>query len=530
MPVLQTLISKMPLVGRQGVVYSWPRSVNYLDRPGELDVNEAVDLTDFISGDDGLFVRDGFTQLGSAALDNIALRLSTYEQENLNKSTMAHTKTKLYFLSGTTWTDISRVGGYTGSDDQLYDSCVCLNDYVFTNYVDKIQYWDGVAGTALNLPAAGGGGSLEFTRAKYCAAFAGRLFIANLTEESPTKVRALRVRWSAELVYRASADWTALGSGFVDLAETPDEITGMAKLGNNLVVYKKRSVVVGFETGNINNPFVWQYISVADLDKGTGLVAHQTIANLQGFHLGLFNDNVYRNDGHLIPVGSPVIRDLVKLAGVANLRKSFAAVDPSRSWYILFVALAGQTWPEQGYVYDYRRDLWVGKIKRRTSAAGLNVPTGTTTWASTDPQTWADVDATWGSFGLETDQPILTLGSPDDKKVYQSDSSADYDGAGAEWITRDDDLGAPDFIKTLIRVRMRVDSSSVQPLTLSVSKDTGRSFTQVLVRNTRAVNGEQDLFFDTRVTAERFTLKVSSVQRIRVLEWAPSYQIRERTK
>lgn len=531
MTTLQSILSKTPLVGRQGIVYSWPRSVNYLDRPGELGTSEAVDLVDFLSAEDGLFVRDGFTQLGSAALDNIALRMSAYEQEDLDRFTIAHTKTKLYYLNGTTWTDISRAGGYTGTDDQPYDSAVVLNDYVFTNYVDKLQYWDGVAGTALDLPAAGGGGSLEFTRAKYVASFAGRLFIANLIEESPSVVRALRIRWSAELVYRASVDWTSLGSGFVDLAETPDEVFAIAKLGNVLVAYKKRSIVQGYETGNINAPFVWEWKSVAGLDKGNGLVAHQTLAQLQDFHLGLFNDNVYRYDGaRAVPIGNAVVRDVVKLAGVANLRKSFAAVVPSRRWYILFVATAGQTWPEQGYVYDYERDLWVGKLKRKASAAGLNVPTSTTTWASTDPQTWADVDETWGSFGLETDQPILTVGSPDDKKIVQSDSSADYDGGGAEWITRDDDLGAPDFVKTLIRVRLRVDASGVQPVTLAVSSDTGRSYTQVLVKNTRAVNGEQDIQFDTRLTGTRFTLKFSTSKRIRIIEWAPSYQLRERVK
>lgn len=530
MPALQTIISQRPTVGRQGIVYSWPRAINYLSRPGELGIDEALDLTDFISSDDGLFVRDGFTQLGSAALDNIPLRIAAYEQEDLDRFTIAHTKTKLYYLNGTTWTDISRAGGYTGSDEELYDSTVALNDYVFTNYTDKLQYWDGVAGTALDLPAAGGGGSLEFTRAKFCAAFAGRLFIANLKEESPTKVRALRVRWSAELVYRASADWTALGSGFNDLAETPDEVKGMLKLGSVLVVYKKRSIVHGIETGNINAPFVWEWRPSAGLDKGTGLVAHQTLVDLQGFHLGLFNDNVYRYDGHLVPIGDAVIRDVVKLAGVPNLRKSFAMVIPDRSWYILFVPLAGQTWPEQAYVYDYRRDIWVGKFKKKASSAGLNVPTNTTTWASTDPQTWNDVDATWGSFGLETDQPILTLGIPDDKTVRQSDSSADYDGQGASWVTRDDDFGAPGFVKTLIRVRLRVDSSAVRPVTLAVSTNTGQSYSQVVVVNTQVINGEQDLQFDTRVTGKRFTLKISSATKLRILEWEPSFQLRERIK
>jgi hypothetical protein len=496
-----------------------------------LDVEEAVDLVDFISSDEALAVRDGFSQLGTAALDNIPIRLSTFEQENLNKFAMAHTKTKLYYLNAGVWTDISRAGGYTGTDSQPYDSTVVLNDYVFTNYVDKIQYWDGVAGTALDLPAAGAGLSLEFTRAKYCTSFAGRLFIANLLEESPTKVRALRVRWSAELVYRANADWTALGSGENDLAETPDEIVGMSKLQNFLVVYKKRSIVHGYETGNINNPFSWEWRTIADLDKGVGLVAHQTLANLQGFHLALGNDNVYRYDGQLYPVGDRVIRDVVKLAGAPNLRRAFCAVDPIRSHYILFVPLAGQTWPEQAYIYDYRRDLWVGKMARRCSTAGVNTPTSSTTWQSTDPQTWADVEETWGSFGLDTDIPIINVGSPDDKKIYQSDSSVDYDGAGAEWTTKDDDLGAPDHVKTLIRVRLRVDTGGVvQPITLSVSGDTGRSYTQVLVKNTQNEQGEQDVFFDTRLTAVRFTLKIKSLKRLRILEWSPSFQIRGRTR
>lgn len=532
MGVLQSLIKANPRIGRQSFTISWPKALNYLVRPGELSAEEAVDLVDFLSTEDGLVVRDGYTQLGSAALDNIPLRMAPYEQEDLDRFTMAHTKTKLYYLNAGVWTDISRAGGYTGSDDQPYDSCVCLNDYVFTNYTDKIQLWDGVAGTAIDIPASAAAGALEFTRAKYCTYFAGRLFIANLKEESPTKIRALRVRWSAELVYKTSADWTSLGSGFNDLAETPDEITGLMKLASFLVAYKKRSIVHIIESGDINRPFFVDWRLTADLDKGVGLVSHQTLANMQGFHLGLFNDNVYRYDGSRpIPVGDAVIRDVVRLANISALQKAFSVYDPIRAWYMLFVPLAGQAWPGQAYVYDARRDLWIGKVKKSVSAATMVIPSVSTTWASTDPQTWEDVDASWGSFGQDTALPILTIGSPDDKKIRQIDSGADYDGSPAEWTTPDLDCGFPEHEKTILRVRLRCDTGGVaQQVTAAVSLDSGKNFSAVANAVTNVIQGEQDIFFDFRKTATRFTIKFTSPDKIRLVEWGVAFQVRGRSQ
>lgn len=528
MPIIQARLSETPRVGLQSASMTWPLAMNFAKRLRELSPDEASQLIDFISREDGLVVRDSFSQLGAIALNSDPIRLAQFEREEDDRFTVAHTQERFYVYDGTTWQNRTRVSGdYTGSTP--WHSAVVLNEYVFTDYNDKIQRWDGTAADAVDLTAAGGGNTLEFVKAKYVLAFAGRLLLLNLIEEAVPVTRALRVRWSIEADFDASVSWSALGSGAADLAETPDAIVGAARLGNLAVIYKERSIVHCIETGDINAPLNFLWRQSAGLDRGQGLVSQATLGELLNTHIGLWTDNVYIYDGvRPRPVGDAVIRRVVREAGSENLRKAFAAIIPSESWYILWVPSAGQSIAESAYVYDFRRDLWISEFRKKATSASVHVAGGTTTWDTIDDLNWDDFDVTWDSFGAEVGLAQLIVGNPDSDEVEITNEGVDPDGPlGAIWRTGDFDFSFSGLSSTVRRVRVRVDTGgSALEMTCSISGDSGNTFPISQSVTSAAQVGEQDLFFDIVYTANRHMFQFATSERIRILEWEPFFQVR----
>jgi hypothetical protein len=487
-------------------------------------------LIDFTASKDGLVVRDAFSRLGTAALSNTPLRLAQFEREELDRFTLAHTKDKVFKLNNATdvWDDITRVSGsYTGNNDNPWHSAVVLNQYVFTNYLDKIQYWDGDAANADDLTAADAGNFLENTKAKYLASFGGRLVIANLIEGA--NVRAVRVRWSREFSFLEDADWdgSILGAGFADLAETPDEITGIGRLGNIMVIYKKRSIVHMIETGNVNAPFRFQHRGAAGPEGGTGLAAQDTLAEITNEHIGLFNDNVYRYNGTGKPVaiGDPVIKRVIKEAGTKNLRKAFATTFPSEGWYLLWVPLQGQTFALQAYIYDYNRNVWIGEWNKKAATASIHVETADLTWDNA-PGTWDEAEFTWDSIRQEVGAATPIIAEPDDMEVQKIDETASFGGT-ATWITESLDFGHPNRMIGVKRVKLRIDSLGLAGvLGCGVSIDDGRTYVGGSSRSYAAGTGEQDIYFDFLQYGRIMKFKFTATTKVRITGWEVEYSIR----
>ncbi len=529
-------------VGSRVATATWPLAVDLLKRKRELRPDEASQLKDFISKDDGLHVRDGFLQAGDAPFASEIRQLSNFEREDDTKFVLAHTEDKFYELVGdSVWTARTRTSGdYTGTIANDIDVAVVGNKYVFTNNKDKIQVWDGT-GNADDINAAALGGPLEFVRCKLVKSFAGRLILLHNTESSV--IRGTRVRWSGDFNgFEENINWDTAdeqqNAGVQDLAETPDVIIGASRLGNILVIYKERSIVHCVETTDPNQPLIFEHRTSAGLDKGQGLISNETLVELLGFHIGLFNDNVYIYDGiRLQGVGDPVIRTVVRTAGLANVKKAFATVVPSENWYILWVPFGGETFPQQAYIYDYRRDLWVGRIDKPASTAStkarvqaIQIDVGNPLLDLSQFENFDAMRFPIDSLTSEVGFPELIVGVPDaaNSIVERMDAGASPN-ISALWDTGDIDFGFPDRLTGVRRVRVRIVAEGTGgTLSVSISSDGGANFSASANKAFVAKTGEQDVLLDIFHLGPRHLFRFTTDVQIRIVEWEVRFSIRGR--
>lgn len=121
---------------------------------------------------------------------------------------------------------------FTGGSDDYFSTAVCSDVLCIANGVDKIMGWDG--STA---PAAI---SADAPIAKYLIQFADRLFASGVADYPQ------RIQWC---VSGDITDWTGTGSGYKDMIETADAMTGFGLLSGNLIIFREESTLVGVKTG-----------------------------------------------------------------------------------------------------------------------------------------------------------------------------------------------------------------------------------------------------------------------------------------
>ena len=169
----------------------------------------------------------------------------------------------------------------------------------------------GLAGTitttSSNLPATSGnltkasgtgdtviaftvyGANTNISTAKYVEQYNNYLFLANCTANGvyyPT-----RIYWSN---LQDTTTW--LQSSFLEISENDgQQITGMKVLGNNLIIFKTRSIYIVSFTGDADAPFILQGGGKANSD--VGCVSHFSIQEVQNGLVFLSPDGLYYFDG-----------------------------------------------------------------------------------------------------------------------------------------------------------------------------------------------------------------------------------------
>lgn len=129
----------------------------------------------------------------------------------------------------------------------------------------------------------------NITTAKYVEQYNNYLFLANVTTAGvyyPT-----RIYWSN---LQDTTVW--LTTSFIEVSENDgQQITGMKVLGNNLIIFKTRSIYVLSFTGDPDVPFILQGGGKANSD--VGCVSHFSIQEVQNGLLFLSPDGLYYFDG-----------------------------------------------------------------------------------------------------------------------------------------------------------------------------------------------------------------------------------------
>jgi hypothetical protein len=165
----------------------------------------------------------------------------------------------------------------------------------FSNGSGVVLYCDGTdtLGIAGDCPGA----------CRFMTVNAFHLIIGYTTEPAPgeagSTVYPIRIRWSKS---GDPDDWTSFTSGFNDLVEVPDQITGLTTLGRNTFIARTNGFTMMSPTGNGQAPFIFEQYNYAP--KGVGNRFPYSLATYGNTAVFVSADDIYMLDGAaLTPIG-----------------------------------------------------------------------------------------------------------------------------------------------------------------------------------------------------------------------------------
>lgn len=283
-------------------------------------------------------------QTGALASDVIGA--ASFQTPRGQQYVFAGTKTKLYLLSGTTWSDVSGTTYNSAATDwrfDIYDEVVLA-----TNFENVIQRYDTtVGGTFANLAGSP-------PRCRDIAVSNSFLLAFNLVDSGTE--RYTRLRWSAQGII---TDWstTSLGAGFNDVRE---DVGGT---GQRVVALEDYAVLF-FTDAIYRVEYIAQPASfgLRPLPRGRGTLSPNSIVRDGNVIYYYGADGFYLFDGtNSIPIGEDKIdRYFYEIADFGKLSRVYGARDPiTKNIFWSFVSTSSPDgYPDMMLSYNISSGEW----------------------------------------------------------------------------------------------------------------------------------------------------------------------------
>lgn len=257
----------------------------------------------------------------SDALISDCLGVISFRQLDGSIRTIAGTATNLFEITGSAWTDVSRMAGYTGTNGYRWRFAPWGNYILAVNGTDAYQVSTGgdFDDVGAYLPIA-----------KYITTSNNYVVMAHCLDYEGSTYRH-RVCWSAQGDYSNFTPSLSTQSGYVDLVDIPGEITGLAKIGNAIVVFKEQGLYLGSYVGP---PYVWSFERIQGY---SGTVSQEAVIELEAGLLYYGMDDFYLFDGS-VPrrIGEAVNTWFINRVNRQYWSNILGAYDPFRRlafWY-----------------------------------------------------------------------------------------------------------------------------------------------------------------------------------------------------
>lgn len=256
---------------------------------------------------------------------------------------IAGTPTALMELTGTTWTDQSRVGGYTPGPESRWRFAQMGDAVVAANQQDVLQ-----ASTSNAFADIAGA-----PKARIVTSVAGFIF-ALATNDAVNGDEA--DRWWCSALYDYT-NWTpsvqtqcATGR----LLDTPGPIVAGKALGKSMVLYKERSMFLGTYLGP---PVIWDWQQI----PGTiGAFSHESVVDVGTAHYFIGVNDFWMFDGSRpVPIGATVREWFFANANPAYLyliRGYYDAKSAIVYWYFASSASSGTL--DSCVTYNIKTNQW----------------------------------------------------------------------------------------------------------------------------------------------------------------------------
>jgi hypothetical protein len=156
------------------------------------------------------------------------------------------------------------------------------------------------------------------------------------------------VKWSKE---SDVTDWTDSTAGENDFLETDDYITGLGRVGPNLVVYKRDSLITGTRSGDLTAPVHYQSPS-----RGIGLVAPYSLVDFMGTNAWLGRDDFYMMNGDQpVSIGEPIRNKFLDNIGETEMMRTWGVANYNANEITWF---ANTDTGQKAYVWNYKTNQW----------------------------------------------------------------------------------------------------------------------------------------------------------------------------
>lgn len=261
--------------------------------------------------------------------------------------TFAGTLTGMYKRTGSTWTDVSKSGGYSTTDEGRWRFVKFGNLVIASNYVDTIQAYDITSST--NFADLSG----SAPKAKYLA-IVNDFLLAGYTNDSIDGVRANRVRWSA---LGNATDFNISASTQSDLQDIADggNVVGVTGTQNSAVVIQENSIRTMEYVGS---PIVFN-IYVSEESRGCKIDGSIVSYSDAVFYLG--EDGFYAYSGGISkPIGHDKIDQWFRShADLNNTHRIWSAINPRNKIVVwAFPSVESDGTPDTMLFYSWTANRW----------------------------------------------------------------------------------------------------------------------------------------------------------------------------
>lgn len=402
-----------------------------------------LDCVNMIPTLKGLAGAPSLMDSGYAALSEASKGAALCVKLDGSNRSFVGTSTKVWEAVSGSWTDRTRsVGGaYSASSDDVR--------WRFAQFGDTslaIQ-----KGDFLQYSSSGAFANVTAPKAACIETVAGFVMLANCNDTGAglsTAYGDQPNRWWCS-GYNDYTSWnpsvtTQATSGL--LVDSPGAITGLKRLGSDVVAYKARSMYMGRYVGA---PVVWQW----NLIPGeVGCASQEAVVSIGAAHLFVGYEDFYLFDGtRPVPIGAPVREWFF-----SNLNKPYRYrisalhdLQNSRVWWFFPSTSSSTGAPDQAIVYNYKTETW-GRASYGIESAVDFVSGGIT---------YANVGNYWSSYAglpsLSYDSPFWSA-SNQIMTVFQSDHKPWYlTGTSTASSLTTGDVGDDYQYSTLQQVRLR---------------------------------------------------------------------------
>lgn len=409
--------------------------------------------------------------------------IGAYVSTKLDDTTrfFAGTTTKLYETNVSVWTDVSRAAAYTANSTMRWRFATFGNISLASNANDTIQAsTNGAFSCISGAPAAA---IIETVNAFVFALNTTDGTFGNSPDRWWCSALSDYTSWSPSIATQAATN---------RLTSTPGQITAGRRFGDNIVVYKKRSMYLGVYSGP---PFIWSF---AQIPGEVGAMSQEAVVNIgtpeNPKHIFMGEDNFYTYDGSKpVPIGTNRVKNTVFSQLLQSRYYACIAMhDRINSLVYFYYPIADSVNPDHCVVYNYRTDEW-GQDDRQVEAA-LDYVTPALTYGSLG-----------GLYPTYNDFPNLPYGSAFLTSQIRLPSVFDTNhivntltGAAASTSITTGDYGDDEVVSALTRVRMRfITKPSAATLTNYYKMNEGDSLTTDAATQLNS-NGSFDVLRDAR--------------------------------